>query len=647
MRLMLVEDSLRMRHLVKAMLESLGYDEIVEAMHGGDAWEGMCSRRVDLLLTNWDMPVMSGLKLVEKVRRDVEYDDLPVVLFTARAGKEGVIEAIKAGVDAYVVEPFTAQELKAKIQSAQKKRSPQRQIGQIRRGIARLDQEDDFPLILFGEVASTPQQLSHPDNRKVRHFLAQAVAVLASVNARLPDLRLGYLLEGDTTDTARRLKEFGGRIKLLMLSAELPGDSVVLARLASISRRSDLRVILVCEGPGTIPTKVRSGLEQLGVALLERRGLDAEGLEQLFNEYFGAVSPRIPGKLASPAEIRNRIENDIRSMVNLPVLPQVYNQIATLDRDPQSDIRDWISAIEVDPLSRAQIIHRARSPLYGFRGEITDAGKAVMLLGKNAVKELIVAGAVKRSFAEVGAEDFKVEEYWLHSVAVAVTARLLNFPLDEARWTPEQKQDFDSFALGEAAVEILKKLDLHRHLSLAPHQEPFVGGMMHDIGKAVLATAYPGLLSLVVEHLSVQHWNIPMISAEDMIAGGANHTLVGRILAQSWRLGEELCQLVERHHNPAPEDRYAQLIALADFVGGGIYPYPRQATYPMVRLLQKEVAGQADEKKEEDTAEPSAQRFLPEGLLGQLGIDLGDLISLGRAVAPAVHRLVGDLQKSI
>lgn len=138
-----------------------------------------------------------------------------------------------------------------------------------------------------------------------------------------------------------------------------------------------------------------------------------------------------------------------------------------------------------------------------------------------------------------------------------------------------------------------------------------------------------------------------MISAEDMIAGGANHTLVGRILAQSWRLGEELCQLVERHHNPAPEDRYAQLIALADFVGGGIYPYPRQATYPMVRLLQKEVAGQADEKKEEDTAEPSAQRFLPEGLLGQLGIDLGDLISLGRAVAPAVHRLVGDLQKSI
>lgn len=647
MRLMLVEDSPKMRDLIKAMLKSLGYGEVVEAMHGGHAWEEMCSRRVDLLLTNWDMPVMSGLELVEKVRRDAEYDDLPVVLFTTRAGKEGVIEAIKAGVDAYMVKPFTPQELKAKIQSAQKKRSPQRQTNQILRGIARLDRQDDYPLAVFGEGASTPQQLSHPDNRKVRHFLARAVAVLASINARLPDLHLGYLLEGDTTDIARRLKEFGGRIKLLMLSAELPGDSVILVRLASINRRSDLRVILVCEGPGTIPPRVRAGLEQLGVALIERRQLDAEGLEQLFNEYFAAASPRVPGKLASPAEIRNRVENDIRSMVSLPVLPQVYNQITALDRDPQSDIRDWISAIEVDPLSRAQVIRRARSPLYGFRGEITDTGKAVMLLGKNAVKELIVAGAVKRSFAGVEGEDFKVEEYWLHSVAVAVTARLLNFPLDEARWTPEQKQDFDSFALDEATVGTLKKMDLHRGLSLAFHQDPFVGGMMHDIGKAVLATAYPGLFPLVVEHLSVQHWNIPMIAAEDTIAGGANHTVVGRILAQNWRLGEVLCQLVERHHSPAPEDRYAQLIALADFVGGGIYPYPRQAAYPMVRLSQKEVAGQADEKKEEGTAESNAQRFLPEGLLGQLGVDLGDFIGLGRAVAPAVRRLVGDLQKSI
>ena len=90
----------------------------------------------------------------------------------------------------------------------------------------------------------------------------------------------------------------------------------------------------------------------------------------------------VPVELPSPEEIRKRIDNDIRNMVNLPVLPQGYNQIVALDKDPESEMQDWISDIETDPPSAAQVIRRSRPPMYGFQSEINEVGKAVVLLAR-------------------------------------------------------------------------------------------------------------------------------------------------------------------------------------------------------------------------------------------------------------------------
>ena len=144
----------------------------------------------------------------------------------------------------------------------------------------------------------------------------------------------------------------------------------------------------------------------------------------------------VPVELPSPKEIRKRIENDIRNMVDLLALPQVYNQIVALDKDPESEMQDWVSAVETDPLSAAQVIRRSRSPMYGFQGEINEVGKAVVLLGKNTVKEMVVAGALKRSFEGIQEQGFSVEAYWLHSVGIAIASRILAFPLDQKAWTP-------------------------------------------------------------------------------------------------------------------------------------------------------------------------------------------------------------------
>ena len=67
-------------------------------------------------------------------------------------------------------------------------------------------------------------------------------------------------------------------------------------------------------------------------------------------------------RVASPTEIRKRIENDVRNMVDMPVLPQVYHDIMELDKDDDSDIHEWV-AVETDPLTQAQVIRRSRSPL--------------------------------------------------------------------------------------------------------------------------------------------------------------------------------------------------------------------------------------------------------------------------------------------
>jgi HD-like signal output (HDOD) protein len=343
-------------------------------------------------------------------------------------------------------------------------------------------------------------------------------------------------------------------------------------------------------------------------------------------------------------------------MISLPILPQVYHQIVALDRDSKSDLQDWIDAIQVDPLSSAQVIRRAHSPLYGFQGEINKINKAVILLGKNAVKEIIVSGALKRSFESVKEEGFEIEDYWLHSVGVALAARLLSFPLDENRWTPEQRQEFQTFALDEVTLAALRKLNLAERLPLIPHQDPFIGGMMHDIGKVALVHSYPGLFPMIIQDLETKSWNAPMRFSEETVAGGADHALVGRILAQSWKLGDDLVRMVEGHHTPGLADPFTRLVALANFLGGGIYPYPGKAAFPLVGHFRQGSGATPPPAGEETPGAPAAavppeetilRLFLPEGLLEKLDLQLADLVGLGRLLVPVVRRLAEDLRKSI
>ncbi len=117
MRLLVVDDSSTMRRIIKNTLARLGYKDVLEAEHGLAAWQVMKENDdIDVLITDWNMPEMNGLELVKKVRAEAKYEDMPIIMVTTEGGKAEVITALRAGVNNYIVKPFTPQVLKEKLE---------------------------------------------------------------------------------------------------------------------------------------------------------------------------------------------------------------------------------------------------------------------------------------------------------------------------------------------------------------------------------------------------------------------------------------------------------------------------------------------------------------------------------------------------
>ena len=107
MTAMVVDDFATMRRIVKKILKDLQFEEIIEAENGAEALGLLESNKVDLIVSDWNMPTMTGLELLKQVRADDRLKGLPFLMVTAEAQKQNIIEAIQAKVSNYVVKPFT------------------------------------------------------------------------------------------------------------------------------------------------------------------------------------------------------------------------------------------------------------------------------------------------------------------------------------------------------------------------------------------------------------------------------------------------------------------------------------------------------------------------------------------------------------
>src|SRR4030067_1606593 len=116
MKILIVDDFSTMRRIIKNLLRDLGFTNTTEADDGNTALPMLRNGNFDFLITDWNMPGMSGLDLLKAVRTDAKLCKLPVLMVTAESKKEQIIEAAQAGVNGYIVKPFTAATLKEKIE---------------------------------------------------------------------------------------------------------------------------------------------------------------------------------------------------------------------------------------------------------------------------------------------------------------------------------------------------------------------------------------------------------------------------------------------------------------------------------------------------------------------------------------------------
>ena len=256
------------------------------------------------------------------LRRSERYQDLPVLMMSARAQKQDIIEATEVGINDFIAKPFTSAELKRKIFEVQKKQKEvtrKRQIGQIWEGRTTYLREMSSPHIIFGEPIDSLDELRDPANREVVTYLANASGAIAKANAKFPGLNAGYIIESQTSDLILHLKRRTAQqwVRGIFLSTRCRGNPTLIVRLFGINRRDDTPIFLIYDSAHDISAIHKRGLKKLGVQTMKRSSFDEERTRKLITKQIAASEKEeFKEEILSPEAIRGRVVQDIETMTS-------------------------------------------------------------------------------------------------------------------------------------------------------------------------------------------------------------------------------------------------------------------------------------------------------------------------------------------
>jgi putative nucleotidyltransferase with HDIG domain len=212
-----------------------------------------------------------------------------------------------------------------------------------------------------------------------------------------------------------------------------------------------------------------------------------------------------------PAAKINKIDRILRSVDRLPTLPTVYTKLTQLLRSPNATVKEIGSIISEDQAMAVKVLKIVNSAFYGLPNKIGSLKHAIVILGLNQIRTLVLATSTLQMFQKFESDhSFDMQKFWEHSIGCAVAARVL----------------------AETA-------------SLRSPDDAFTGGLLHDIGKLVHVVYLNEEFAAVVG--DIEESGVPMIESEQRILGH-DHAYTGKELAIKWSLSQGTVEMIAQHH---------------------------------------------------------------------------------------------------
>lgn len=220
--------------------------------------------------------------------------------------------------------------------------------------------------------------------------------------------------------------------------------------------------------------------------------------------------------MTTTATIDNKAKQVISNIRNLPTPPIVFHQIQKVIKDPKVNATQVASILSEDPAMSVKVLKLTNSAFYGLSREIDSVKQAVVIVGMEAIKNLVLSASVLDMFKGQNNDEEFQERFWRHSLAVAVCSRIL-----------------------------AKQL---RAKGTADPDAAFSCGLLHDIGKIIIQCYLPEEHKQVVKALSTNKTLMTFEIEEQVL--GYNHTQIGALLSAQWKLPHTLGDAITYHHHP-------------------------------------------------------------------------------------------------
>lgn len=218
-----------------------------------------------------------------------------------------------------------------------------------------------------------------------------------------------------------------------------------------------------------------------------------------------------------------KLRSTIESITDLPTLPVVVAKITSQIANPTTNAADIGKLIEQDQALTSKVLRLVNSAYYGFPKQIKSIQHAVVILGFNKVKTIIITASVFGAFKGRRSHGLDLQRFWQHSLGVAISSKVVA----------------ETIGLSHAA------------------EDAFIGGLLHDIGKVTMDQYQPNIYEPIVRYANDK--GILLVDAEREVMG-LTHATIGEWMMEKWRLPPLIVHMVADHHSPNSTTERRELI---------------------------------------------------------------------------------------